>query len=227
MRRVTRLIAESATLNIGGIIASPEALGDGGGLVAVYPGDTVVIATGIHLGPVDLASEALHAAPTEVEPGWEDVFEFTAAVRNGERAVVFGPGDDIDQEYADLHEASVRLLRIRVSARGRDRAVDLAVDEPVEEYLVQAWPADGVEQPSALAAESAFARSRRESFSAAKEAGMRHGVRIGPGPVSIPGEGGVSGAAAANTASMPNAAASANLAARRRIARSGHGSEHD
>ncbi|WP_194238598.1 hypothetical protein [Streptomyces spongiae] len=33
------------------------------------------------------------------------------------------------------------ITRLRIHARGRDTAVDLAPDEVTEWYLIQAWPA--------------------------------------------------------------------------------------
>ncbi|WP_229877020.1 hypothetical protein [Streptomyces bluensis] len=49
--------------------------------------------------------------------------------------------DDLDEELPALSFDGPGDYRLRVHARGRDTAVDLAPDELTEWYLIQAWPA--------------------------------------------------------------------------------------
>ncbi|NKQ24560.1 hypothetical protein HF200_08875 [Streptomyces galbus] len=48
---------------------------------------------------------------------------------------------DLDEELPVLSFNGPDDYRLRVHARGRDTAVDLAPDEVTEWYLIQAWPA--------------------------------------------------------------------------------------
>ncbi|QJT07366.1 hypothetical protein G9272_43545 [Streptomyces asoensis] len=52
--------------------------------------------------------------------------------------------DDLDEELPVLSFNSPGDYRLRIHARGRDIAVDLAPDEVTEWYLIQAWPAPAV-----------------------------------------------------------------------------------
>ncbi|MCE0446635.1 hypothetical protein LT493_24490 [Streptomyces tricolor] len=47
---------------------------------------------------------------------------------------------DLDEDLPDLAAAGPGTYRLRVHARGRDQAVDLAPDTVTEHYLLQCWP---------------------------------------------------------------------------------------
>jgi hypothetical protein len=49
--------------------------------------------------------------------------------------------DDLDEDLPVLSFNGPGDYRLRIHARGRDTAVDLAPDEVTEWYLIQAWPA--------------------------------------------------------------------------------------
>ncbi|MGW0424689.1 hypothetical protein [Streptomyces sp. NPDC003015] len=49
--------------------------------------------------------------------------------------------DDLDEELPVLSFHRRGDYRLRVHARGRDTAIDLAPDQITEWYLIQAWPA--------------------------------------------------------------------------------------
>jgi hypothetical protein len=57
-----------------------------------------------------------------------------------EAGVVSG-NHDLDEELPVLSFQGPGDYRLRIHARGRDTAVDLAHDQVMEWYLIQAWPA--------------------------------------------------------------------------------------
>ncbi|MEU6557870.1 hypothetical protein ABZ915_47935 [Streptomyces sp. NPDC046915] len=48
---------------------------------------------------------------------------------------------DLDEELPELSFDGPGDYRLRVHARGRDTAIDLAPDDITEWYLIQVWPA--------------------------------------------------------------------------------------
>jgi hypothetical protein len=113
------------------------------GLVRVADG-AITVMTGIHTGDVDL-TVTLHAAqPTPDSGAWQEIVEISAHSASGElmvRAIM----DDLDEELPALSFNGPGDYRLRIHARGRDTAVDLAPDEVTEWYLIQAWPAPAQE----------------------------------------------------------------------------------
>ncbi|WP_432056215.1 hypothetical protein [Streptomyces sp. bgisy022] len=109
------------------------------GLVRVSEG-VVTVMTGIHTGDVDV-TVTLHDTPPEPDAGgWQDIVEVSAHSVSGDLRVR-GIMDDLDEELPVLSFNGPGDYRLRVHARGRDTAVDLAPDEVTEWYLIQAWPA--------------------------------------------------------------------------------------
>ncbi|MFF4542207.1 hypothetical protein [Streptomyces aureus] len=109
------------------------------GLVRVDAGITIVM-TGIHTGDVDVTA-TLHETEPAVDSGhWQDIVEISAHSTSGE-LMVRGTMDDLDEELPVLSFRGPGDYRLRIHARGRDTAVDLAPDEVTEWYLIQAWPA--------------------------------------------------------------------------------------
>ena len=106
----------------------------------------VLILTGTADGPLRLTVEtSSEAPPVEVE-GWDDVVEVsqrsdTRRSATGEIAVAplfDGPVEGLPQ----LTLPSGSAIRIRIHARGRDEAAKYwGVEEPIEEHLLQMWPA--------------------------------------------------------------------------------------
>ncbi|MFE5923541.1 hypothetical protein [Streptomyces sp. NPDC056468] len=66
--------------------------------------------------------------------------EISAHSATGE-LMVRGMMDDLDEELPVLSFNGPGYYRLRVHARGRDTATDLAPDEVTEWYLIQAWRA--------------------------------------------------------------------------------------
>lgn len=112
-------------------------------LVAVEPGFAAV-QTGIAQGDVRLTVEIhQHAPPVELDE-WEDAVEVTLEATKG-HMVVAAVMDDAP-EFPTLTPFGPGYYRARVHARGRDAAPDGVVFEPVEDYLVQVWPAPAARQ---------------------------------------------------------------------------------
>lgn len=109
------------------------------GLVRVTDG-IVTVMTGIHTGDVDVTVTLHDTPPAPDAGGWQDIVEISAHSVSGDLRVR-GIMDDLDEELPVLAFNGPGDYRLRVHARGRDTAVDLAPDEVTEWYLIQAWPA--------------------------------------------------------------------------------------
>ncbi|MFJ9818630.1 hypothetical protein ACIRU3_25900 [Streptomyces sp. NPDC101151] len=82
------------------------------------------------------------ASQTATQPGdaqWEEIVELPLHSVSGQ-LMVRGLMDDLDEELPVLSFDGPGDYRLRVHARGRDTAIDLAPDEITEWYLIQAWP---------------------------------------------------------------------------------------
>jgi hypothetical protein len=58
---------------------------------------------------------------------------------------VRGPWAEHRDPHGDLVDGGAGWYRVRAHARGRDLRYDLVVEEPVEDYLLVAWPEDPAE----------------------------------------------------------------------------------
>ncbi|WP_407341946.1 hypothetical protein [Pengzhenrongella phosphoraccumulans] len=86
----------------------------------------------------------LDARPDVVEAGWEDVGE-VSFFADGRPVFVRGPWVEHRDLRYDLVDGGVGWYRVRAHARGRDLRFDLVAEEPVEDYLLEAWPEDPAE----------------------------------------------------------------------------------
>jgi hypothetical protein len=109
------------------------------GLVHVSDGSITVL-TGIHTGDVDVTVALHEIQPVPDSGDWQEIVEISAHSVSGE-LMVRGIMDDLDEELPALSFHGPGDYRLRIHARGRDTAVDLAPDEVVEWYLIQVWPA--------------------------------------------------------------------------------------
>lgn len=110
------------------------------GLVDIQPG-MVIIFTGIHTGDARLTVEARNGPPTEVSAeAWDEIVEVSFDASIG-RMAVSALGDDVTDPFPILTHVGAGSYRARVHARGRDTDIDGTVFEPVEDYLIQIWPA--------------------------------------------------------------------------------------
>ncbi|MGW1539820.1 hypothetical protein ACWCPM_06070 [Streptomyces sp. NPDC002309] len=109
------------------------------GLVQVTDGITVVL-TGIHTGDVHVSITHYEAEPAPDNGDWQEIVEISVHSASGD-LMVRGLMDDLDEELPVLSFTGPGNYRLRIHARGRDTAIDLAPDEVTEWYLIQAWPA--------------------------------------------------------------------------------------
>ncbi|MEV5437475.1 hypothetical protein AB0K80_15895 [Streptomyces sp. NPDC052682] len=108
------------------------------GLVSAT-GGAIEVTTGIHTGDVHVTVEP-HPQRPDPARDWEEIAEISCHSPSGELLVT--PFMDDPAELPSLASQGPGSYRLRVHARGRDRAVDLTlVDEVVEAYLIQSWPA--------------------------------------------------------------------------------------
>jgi hypothetical protein len=124
--------------------AGPDLSGAGNGLVEVEDG-VVHVLTGIHTGDVEVDITLHAAAPAPQLDAWDEAVEISLNSASGE-LVVHAMMADLEEEFPALSFNGPGDYRIRVHARGRDTAVDLAPDESTEWYLLQVWP----DKPSAV-----------------------------------------------------------------------------
>lgn len=109
--------------------------------LAVPMSEGALIATGIHLGEIRAtASSVTGPPPAPTDRFWEEIVEIS----------VYAPAGDLRVESLEhgpvgglpsLSPAEPGWYRLRVHARGRSRLPDKTSSEPVEDYLLVAWPA--------------------------------------------------------------------------------------
>lgn len=143
------------------------------GLVEVVPG-AAAITTGLHTGDIALTVETWDEPPPLVLDTWDEVIEISlswpglhATVADGQQT----PLDDLP-DIPDLAVAGTSSYRLRVHARGRDegQAVDTLEDEqqPIEEHLIQVWPAPLAPETTHKATDSVGAYWRAQAGNTAK-----------------------------------------------------------
>jgi hypothetical protein len=116
--------------------------GGANGLVGVSPGLAMVI-TGTQFGHVSIGVQAGESDPGLDTDRWDEVVEVSLVSGPGGQGLSVTSDGDASHGFLDLTPPGAGSYRVRVHARGRDIGADLDVveDEPVEEHLVQIWPA--------------------------------------------------------------------------------------
>ncbi|MGW3989250.1 hypothetical protein [Streptomyces sp. NPDC004830] len=109
------------------------------GLVRATDG-VITVLTGIHTGDVDITVALHRTEPAHDSAAWQEIVEISARSASGE-LMVRGIMDNLDEDLPTLSFQGPGDYRLRIHARGRDTAVDLAPDKVTEWYLIQAWPA--------------------------------------------------------------------------------------
>jgi hypothetical protein len=112
------------------------------GLIAATAG-LAIVSTGTQSGWVAVRMAVVDAAPVLDADGWDEVAEVSlSAVPDSPGLSVISDGTGPD-ELAALTPAGAGSYRVRVHARGRDTgaAADVVAGAPVEEHLIQVWPA--------------------------------------------------------------------------------------
>jgi hypothetical protein len=109
------------------------------GLVSVH-GSLAIVMTGTAAGYVRLTIDPLGSEPELLTADWDEVVEVSLWFE--ELGAVTTEGCEGLEDAPPL-AASPGNYRVRVHARGRDRGGERGSvwDSPVEEHLVQAWPA--------------------------------------------------------------------------------------
>ncbi|MFE9662574.1 hypothetical protein [Streptomyces sp. NPDC005955] len=97
------------------------------------------IKTGIHTGVVTVRTEIRPKAPPGGPGRWEEIVE--ASVHSPTGAMAVDPGHVVG-EVPYLTSRGPGWYRLRVHAHGRGLRPDGVDVEPVERYLIQAWPQD-------------------------------------------------------------------------------------
>lgn len=110
------------------------------GLFQLAEGNVLVL-TGTKDGPLRLTVETHSQEPPLKLEGWKDIVEVTQRSTTDEVAVA--PLFEAPVEgLPKLKVSAGSAIRIRIHARGRDEADKYwGVDEPIEEHLLQMWPA--------------------------------------------------------------------------------------
>lgn len=101
------------------------------------------ILTGIHTGRVSVHTQVLETAPPLDTGSWEEAVE--ASVYSPKGNMFVDPG----YATADLPYLTTQgpgWYRLRIHASGRGHNYDGVDDEPVEQYLITAWPQQWTEQ---------------------------------------------------------------------------------
>jgi hypothetical protein len=119
--------------------AGPDLPREHNGLVVVQDG-IATVHTGIHTGDVDVTVTLHTGAPQPGNAEWDEIVEVSLHSVSGE-LMVRGLMDAPDEEFPVLSFTGPGDYRLRIHARGRDTAIDLAPDEITEWYLIQVWPA--------------------------------------------------------------------------------------
>lgn len=116
--------------------------GGASGLVGVEPGVAVVL-TGTQFGNVLMGVQAGESDPGLDTGRWDEVVEVSLVSGPGGQGLNVSSGGNKHEGFWQLTPPGAGSYRVRVHARGRDTGADLDVvdDEPVEEHLVQIWPA--------------------------------------------------------------------------------------
>lgn len=111
-----------------------------GGLVGALSLSFPMILTGIAHGPVNISLVHCDSRPEANASGWEDVAEVSLLA--GTDPIVPGNIDGYEPPLGvRLDFLGPGWYRARIHARNRDAAPDLTVEEPVEDYLIEVWPA--------------------------------------------------------------------------------------
>jgi hypothetical protein len=108
------------------------------GLVFSRPGLAVVL-VGANSGVVSMTAEVYEHPVTRLDTeGWDEVVDHSVESLSGHMRVT--PLMDDPPDLPLLTPFGPGHYRVRVHARGRDRADDAHVSEPLEDYLLQIWP---------------------------------------------------------------------------------------
>jgi hypothetical protein len=119
---------------------SPPDPGGESGLVGAAPGLAVVM-TGTQFGNISLRVQVSAVEPDLDVDQWDEVAEVSLVTGAGALGVM--SGGQGPRQWSALTDGRPGSYRIRVHARGREAGAseDVVAGRPVEDHLVQIWPA--------------------------------------------------------------------------------------
>lgn len=119
----------------------PVESGDWSNGLVVKMSHGAMIYTGISHGYVRVAVEVLESSPEYLDiSDWDEVIDSSVYSASGELRVD-SPDTGAATGLAVLSSNGPGHYRIRVHARGRDTNYDAVQNDPVEDYVLLAWPA--------------------------------------------------------------------------------------
>jgi hypothetical protein len=151
------------------------------GLITVYDGAAIVF-VGASSGLVTVAVGAVKSAPAPTDlDSWEDVVEVSLRTASGHIGVASLMAEP--PALPSVTAAGPGDYRLRIHARGRDTAPDVAALEPVEHFLILGWPGPPADDIIHKQTDRYGAELRR-SASAAPVTTPRSAVATPPSPAS-------------------------------------------
>jgi hypothetical protein len=108
-------------------------------LILVWTRTALMVTPGIASGVVHVEVEVLEEEPARSWADWDDVSEASVDGTRDARLVWIISGDDTFGAVVSQESGPVR---VRVLGRGRAANYDGVDWEPLEEYLLQVWPAE-------------------------------------------------------------------------------------
>lgn len=131
------------------------------GLVDADPeGDGARILCGQEIGDVVVTAELWDDAPPLNADGWQDVAEVSVSWRSA--FIDFGTTDSGDDPAKQLELPGPGDYRLRVHGHNRDDGDPRGDGDPVEEYLIQVWPAAQDEPVTVTSASETAALWRKQ-----------------------------------------------------------------
>lgn len=107
----------------------------------------IAVLAGTQFGPVRLRLEYLPEPPEGVDPGWEMVVERDISNEGRGIAVMC----IFDQRQTAGLPLPTGIYRVRIHVRNRTEAAQYnIVDSPLEDHLIQIWPAPEHSKPTVL-----------------------------------------------------------------------------
>lgn len=125
---------------IGGLESDPITISAETDVFTMFGSGLLMVHTGISAGPATVGVELYDSAPPDDLDPWDNVAETT--VSTTEDLHVMTVDGEVSETLGPIHAPASGVVTLRVSTRGRAANWDRIVDEPCEDYLIQAWPAD-------------------------------------------------------------------------------------
>lgn len=125
---------------IGGLESDPTTIAAETDVFTVSVSGLLMVHTGISAGPATVGVELHDSAPPPDLDAWDNVAETT--VSTTQDLHVMTVDGEVSETLGPIPAPASGVVTLRVSTRGRAANWDHIVDEPCENYLIQAWPDD-------------------------------------------------------------------------------------